>query len=60
MMAFAEKYNLPVSKIKISSKEEAQNMPSGFALFSAFFNGKFLTHELTLEKKFDQLMQKVL
>ena len=45
--------------IKINAKEEAQNAPSPFTSCSIFYNGKFLTHEIPLENKFDKLMEKI-
>ena len=60
MVEFAAKYKVPTQKIKLSTTEETQNAPSAFVIFSLFYNGKFVTHELLAESKFDKLMNKLL
>lgn len=44
-------------KVKhIQTKEDAQNSPCPFTTFSLFSNGKFITHEIQSEKKFEKLL----
>jgi len=59
MLRFAKKFSIASTKIKIDSLEAARNAPSPFTIFSAFYEGKFLTHELMLEKKFDAMLSKI-
>lgn len=55
MKGFMAKYQRPIQTIRLTTREQAQNMPSAFAIFSLFLNGKFLTHEMMHESKFDKL-----
>ncbi|MFP3416175.1 YoaP domain-containing protein [Bacillus sp. SIMBA_074] len=49
---------MPVTKIKITSREEAQSAPSAFTTYTAYWNGEFLTHEILNRKKFEALLKK--
>lgn len=60
MIETAAKYNIPTEKIKIESLEQAKNLPTPFGIFSVFYNGKFLSHEVMSEKKFDKLLNKIM
>lgn len=40
----------------IQTKEEAQNAPTPFTTFSLFYNGRFVTHEILSEKKFEKIL----
>ncbi|MGL4522466.1 MAG: YoaP domain-containing protein [Bacilli bacterium] len=42
--------------IHLQNKEEAQNAPTPFTTYSIFLNGKFVTHEILTEKKFEKLI----
>ncbi|MEJ8546255.1 YoaP domain-containing protein [Brevibacillus borstelensis] len=53
-----KEFQISVERRKITTKEEAQNAPTAFTTYSAFFNGKFLTHEILNMKKFDALLKK--
>lgn len=57
MLDFAEKHGIPAQKIHIAACEEAQNVPSASALFSIFYNGKFVSHEIMNERRFEKLVQ---
>lgn len=37
-----------------NSREDAQNAPSPFTIFSLFYDGRFVSHEILSEKKFDK------
>ncbi|GIO08751.1 N-acetyltransferase [Brevibacillus reuszeri] len=53
-----KEFRVPVTRIKITSREEAQNAPSAFTIYSAYWNGEFLTHEILNRKKFEALIKK--
>ncbi|WP_211289652.1 hypothetical protein SPSIL_020630 [Sporomusa silvacetica DSM 10669] len=53
----ADKANIPLNIIKITTREEALNSPSPFTIYSAFLNGKFITHDILNESKFSKLIQ---
>jgi ribosomal protein S18 acetylase RimI-like enzyme len=59
MIGFAANHNIPAQKLRITTRAEARNMPSAFPLFSMFYNGRFVTHEMMAEKKFDKLVTKL-
>lgn len=48
----AKEHNINVKLIKINTKEQAQNAPSPFTIYSLFHNGKFVTNEILSESKF--------
>lgn len=60
MIETAAKYNIPCEKIKIENLEQAKDLPTPFGIFSVFYNGEFLSHEVMSEKKFDKLLNKVI
>lgn len=60
MINTAAKYNIATEKIKIDSLEQAKALPTPFGIFSVFYNGEFLSHEVMSEKKFDKLLNKIL
>lgn len=57
----AEKRKFPLNIIKIENIEQAQNSPSPATIFSLFFNGKFVTTDLSscLDSKFDKIIKKI-
>lgn len=54
----AKAYELPLEIIKVTTKAEAQDIPSAFGIYCLFYNGEFLTHEILNRKKFDKLWSK--
>ncbi len=56
----ATKRNLPCKIIKIEKMEEAQSAPSPATIFSLFFNGKFITTDISIcmDSRFDKLIAK--
>ncbi|MCI8814260.1 MAG: GNAT family N-acetyltransferase [Lachnospiraceae bacterium] len=42
--------------VHIQSREEAQNAPTAFTTYSLFYDGKFLTHEILSENKFEKIL----
>ncbi|NDV46923.1 GNAT family N-acetyltransferase [Paludibacter sp. 221] len=58
----AEKRNIPLTVIKLETLEDALNAPSPATIFSLFYNGKFVTTDLSvcMDSRFDKVMGKVL
>lgn len=58
----AEKRKLPFKVIKLETMEQAQNAPTPATIFSLFYNGKFVTTDLSvcMTSRFDKVMEKVL
>lgn len=46
-------------KVLIDSQDKAIKNPSPFTIYSLFYKGKFITQELTAEKKFTKIMDEV-
>lgn len=47
-----KEHNTPVTIIKITSKEQAQQAPTPFTIYSLYLNGKFVTNEILSGSKF--------
>ncbi len=58
----AEKRKLPLKIIKLKTMKQAQSAPSPATIFSLFYNGKFITTDLSicLDSRYDKMMKKVL
>lgn len=58
----AEKRNLPLKIIKLESMEEVQSAPSPATIFSLFYEGKFITTDISvcMDSRYDKVMGKVL
>ena len=58
----AEKRNLPWKVIKLKTVEEAQIAPSPATIFSLFYNGKFVTTDISvcMDSRHDKIMEKFL
>ena len=56
------KRDLPLKIVKLGSMEEAQSAPSPATIFSLFYNGKFITTDISvcMDSKFDKIMEKAL
>ena len=54
-----EKRNIPCKIIKLESLEQAQNCPSPATIFSLFYNGKFITTDLSscMDSRFDKIVK---
>jgi GNAT superfamily N-acetyltransferase len=55
----ATKANIPLNIIKITTRDEAIHSPSPFTIYSVFYHGKFITHDILNETKFNKLIQTV-
>ncbi len=58
----AEKRNLPLKVIKLKTMEQAQSAPTPATIFSLFYNGKFITTDLSvcMDSRFDKVVNKKL
>lgn len=54
-----KKANIPLNIIKITTRDEALNNPSPFTMYSIFFNGRFITHDILNENKFNRIIQTI-
>ncbi|TAJ12381.1 GNAT family N-acetyltransferase [Marinilabiliaceae bacterium JC017] len=52
----ADNKGMPLKIEKISSVEQAQNHVIPFTIFSLFYQGRFVTHEILSEKRFEKIM----
>jgi hypothetical protein len=52
--------NLPVKKVKVSTLEQAKDLSSAFGIFSVFYKGKLITHELMTAKKFEEFVRGII
>lgn len=55
LVDIANSYNLPVDINYIGSKDQSNQLPVPFSIFSLFYKGRFITHELLTKKRFDKL-----
>jgi len=55
----ADEYNLPLTIHKINTREEGRKNPSASIIYSLFYNGKFLTHEIVNKNKFEKLWKEI-
>ena len=55
----AEKRKLPLKVIKLDTMEKAQTAPTPATIFSLFYNGKFITTDLSscMNSKFDKVVK---
>ena len=56
--SYAKENQIDLTLIKFENKEQAQNSPTPFTTYSIYNNGKFITHEILNEKKFESLFNK--
>ena len=58
----AKKRDLPLKIIKLETMEQAQLAPTPATIFSLFYNGKFITTDLSvcMDSRFDKVMGEVL
>lgn len=52
----AKKKGVDLKVIHIETTVQAQSAPAPFTSFSLFYNGKFITHEILSEKKFEKMI----
>lgn len=56
----AASQGIPLTIIRITSREEAQNAPAAWTNYALFYNGTYLTNEILSEKKFLSLSERYL
>lgn len=58
----AKKRKIPLKIIKLETKEQAKLAPSPATIFSLFYNGKFITTDISvcMDSRYDKVMEKVL
>ena len=58
----AKNRNIPLKVIKLKTVEEAQISPSPATIFSLFYNGKFMTTDISvcMDSRYDKVMGKLL
>lgn len=56
----ARKRNIPLTIIKLETQEQAQSAPSPATIFSLFYNGKFITTDISacLNSRFDKIVHR--
>ena len=56
----AEKRKLPLKVVKLDTLEKVQSAPAPATIFSLFYNGKFLTTDLSscMDSRFDKMIEK--
>lgn len=59
LVNIAKDYGLPLEIRKVNTLRKARGNPSPFTIFSLYYRGEFLTHEIVTAKKFDGIMKKV-
>lgn len=52
----ARENNAQLHTVHITTKEQAQSAPVPFTTFALFHKGKFITHEILSEKKFEKII----
>lgn len=55
MVEIAKSHNLPIDVHFVDTSEKAKQLPVPFSIFSLFYKGKFVTHELLTKKRFEKL-----
>ncbi len=62
LLETAEKRNIPLKIIKLSTMEEAQSAPSPATIFSIFLNGKFVTTDISIcmDSRYEKVINKAL
>jgi hypothetical protein len=60
MVFTTEKRKIPLKIIKLDTSEEARKAPTPATIFSMFYNGKFITTDLSvcLDSRFDMILEK--
>lgn len=58
LVQLAEKYGVPLKAIKLETMEQAQSAPTPATIFSVFYNGKFVTTDVSIctEAKFVKIL----
>ncbi|MZK05330.1 GNAT family N-acetyltransferase, partial [Enterobacter hormaechei] len=59
LRVLAQEKSIPLKVIKLETREQAQSSPTPATIFSLFYNGKFVTTDLSVctESKFIKLVK---
>ncbi len=62
LMETAKKRNIPLEIVKLITMEQAQDAPTPATIFSLFYNGKFITTDISIcmDSRFDKILEKPL
>lgn len=55
----SSKEGIELEIIRIDTKEQAKDLPSPFSIYSIFYNGNFITHEILNEAKFSKIVDNI-
>lgn len=55
----AKERGVPFEVVHFETAEQAQSAPAAFTTYSVFYNGKFITHEILSDKKFEKLIDEL-
>ena len=60
LRVLAQEKDIPLKVIKLETREQAQSSPTPATIFSLFYNGKFITTDLSIctESKFTKLLKR--
>lgn len=60
LITTAQKRNLPLEIIKLETREQAQQAPCPATIFSLFYEGKFITTDISvcMDSRFDKIVEK--
>jgi len=60
LVATAKKRKIPLEIVKIETMKQAQSAPTPATIFSLFYNGKFITTDISscMDSKFDKIVKK--
>ena len=61
MTETAKNRNIPLKIIKLKTMEHAQKSPTPATIFSLFYNGKFITTDISvcMDSRYDKIMGKL-
>lgn len=59
LVSVAESKGIPLKIVKLQTLEQAQTAPTPATIFSLFYNGKFVTTDLSacIDKRFDKVIK---
>lgn len=62
LLEVVKKRNLNLKVIKLETMKEAQSVPTPATIFSLFYNGKFVTTDISvcMESRFDKIVEKAM
>jgi GNAT superfamily N-acetyltransferase len=55
IMEAAGEHGIPFQKVKLDRREDARDLHTAWSMYSVFYNGEFVTHELLTRNRFEKL-----